>query len=376
MNLLVSALLAVLPTLGAGDAADARQALERGLAFLLKSQNPDGSWGSTRNALPIDLFGGNQGNHDLCRRATSALCCMALLEAGTKPEERAAYERALASLLREGPSKRPSNWEVYNVWSYIYATQCFAKAHGDPKLQDESLRRRLREAAEKEIETLSRYQSPNGGWGYYEDFNMKRPSWATSFTTASGVLALLDAKKQGFQIPGRMLERAVKAVARCRLPSGAYTYSVEEIPRPRGLEWIDQIKGSLSRIQVGNVALFFAGEKVAPADLRRGLELFFEHHKFLDIAWKRPIPHEAYYFNSGYFYFFGHHYAAMAIECLPEKEQARYFPKLREAIIRCQEPDGAVWDWFLNDYYKPYATAFAVMALARSLRSVKVDSSG
>lgn len=356
-------LLACLALLGPAES------LQRGVHFLVTSQNANGSWGDKRGALPVDMLGSNQGNHDLFQRATTALCCLALQEAGKSPQDRAALRKGIDFLLAGGPSKRPSDWEVYNTWSYIYALQAFARIHGDPAWKDSGLQEKLRRAGEAEIEALSRYQTPDGGWGYYDfDTLAQRPSWATSFSTAAAVLALLEAKAQGFRVEDKMLRRAVKAVAHCRLPSGAYTYSVNPITSPGGPEWIDRVKGSLGRIQVGNVALHLAGENLTVADLQRGIETFFEHHKFLAVAVMRPIPHEAYYYNSGYFYFFGHHYGAMAIEKLPEPSRRRFWPKLQEAIVQHQAQDGSFRDWFLNDYAKPYATAYAVMAMQRSLR--------
>lgn len=351
---------------------DARSSLTRAIAFLVRSQNADGSWGDKRGALPVDLFGSNQTNHDLAKRAVTALSCLALQEAGEKPEDKAALERGVNFLLAGEPSQRPSNWEVYNVWSYIYALQAFARVYGDPAWANSPLHAKLKLAGEKEAATLLHYQSPAGGWGYY-DFEAfaHRPSWATSFTTGAAIVALVEAKQQGFVMDEKILPRAVAALSRCQLPSGAYTYSVEAIPSPRFAEWIDQIKGSLGRIQVGNIALFLAGAKVPVATMERGIDLLFEHHKFLDVAVKRPIPHEAYYYNSGYFYYFGHHYAAMVIERLSEKAQSRFWPKLQEAIVSRQESDGSFWDWFMNDYNRPYATAFAAMALHRSLASAK-----
>ena len=43
----------------------------------------------------------------------------------------------------------------------------------------------------------------------------------------------------------------------------------------------------------------------------------------------RPVPHEAYYLNAGYFFYFGHYYCGLAIGLLPpaerdERTAARY----------------------------------------------------
>ena len=90
------------------------------------------------------------------------------------------------------------------------------------------------------------------------------------------------------------------------------------------------MKGSLGRIQVCQWALRSCGdESVSRKDLRDGLARFLEHHRFLDVARMRPIPHEAYYANAGYFYFFGHYYAAKAIELLPVDEQEEWHARLR-----------------------------------------------
>ena len=65
------------------------------------------------------------------------------------------------------------------------------------------------------------------------------------------------------------------------------------------------------------LALLAAGEKIPEEKLTAGLDNFFRYHRFLDIARNRPIPHETFYYNSGYFYLFGHYYAARLIQKLP-----------------------------------------------------------
>jgi len=344
-----------------GDAI--RTSVARGLAFLRRDQNADGSWGSWRNAA--HEFWSNPETHRSWIVATTGLGCMALMEQGNDSESRAALDRAVDYLLEEARVKRPSDWDTDNVWAYLYGLQGLARVLSDPRSADDPRRPRIRETAEALLDALAKYQTPAGGWGYYDFETLaQRPSWATSFTTAAAILALLDAREAGLEIPPRMLERAVRAVERCRLPSGAYTYSVEAIPSPGGAEWIDQVKGSLSRIQVCNVALARAGSPVSVEAFREGLDAFFAEHRFLDVARKKPYPHEAYYLNSGYFYLFGHYYAALAIEHLPEEERERYRGLLAREVVKCQEKDGSMWDFYLNTYHRPYGTAFGVLALA------------
>ena len=60
-----------------------------------------------------------------------------------------------------------------------------------------------------------------------------------------------------------------------------------------------------------------------------GVELFFEHHRFLDCCLRKPIPHESWYANAAYFYLFGHYYAAEVIATLPPSDRARFWPLLQ-----------------------------------------------
>ena len=215
-----------------------------------------------------------------------------------------------------------------------------------------------------------RYQSPNGGWAYYADQNAAwRPEWATSFTTAAATLALNDARGAGVRVPGPMLDKAVRAIRQCRLPTGAYTYSVTPIPSPGKLTWIDQVKGSLGRIQACDFALHSAGGGLPLEDRRRALSLLEKHHRFLDVALHKPIPHEAYYYNSAYFYLWAHYHGALLLETLPASDQQRFWPMIRREVMKTQEPDGGMWDFYMSSHTKPYGTSFGIMALSRSLKA-------
>ena len=345
-----------------------RASIERAVGFLLQDQNADGSWGSHRNAA--HGFWSNPETHRSWIVATTGLCCMALREAGPTAEAEAAYDRGLDYLLENALVKRPSGWDVDNTWAYVYGLQALARACADPREATGPRRQEIRRVAQALVQKLADYQTDLGGWGYYDSWEgaTRRPTWATSFMTAVGVLALLDSQEAHLEVDPGMLRRAVRAVRRSRLPSGAYTYSVEVIPSPGWMEGIDQIKGSLSRIQVCNLALLKAGQDVTSTDLSDGLGHFFKEHRFLDIARMKPYPHEAYYQNSGYFYFFGHYYAAEVIGQLPREQRAKWWPKLQYEILKTQGQDGAMWDFYINTYHKPYAVAYSLLALAPSLR--------
>ena len=68
---------------------------------------------------------------------------------------------------------------------------------------------------------------------------------------------------------------------------------------------------------------------------------------------------------AGYFYYFGHYYAARALEQLPPETQQIHAPYLAKLILDRQEKNGAWWDYPLYDYHRAYGTAFALMTLHR-----------
>jgi hypothetical protein len=233
---------------------------------------------------------------------------------------------------------------------------------------DEKQRARARERGLEFYKLLERNQEPLGGWGYYEGpVVSQRPTWSTSFTTACVVPALVRAQELGWPLDPKVVERAVVYVERCRLPNGAYSYDLRPVPRLAG-ERIDNVRGSLGRIQVCNWALRRAGRAELTDDrIRTGLEAFFEHHKFLDAARMRNIPHEAYYANAAYFYMFGHCYAGQVINELPEAERGAWHKRLRGHLAKIQWADGSSIDFPNMSCMRIAGTSFSILALHAGL---------
>jgi hypothetical protein len=350
------------------DQAQARAALQRGVDWLLANQDEEGAWG--RGVCDSLLeYGFSIETYYNWQVAGQALACMALMRVEETPEVRAALEAGLKRLSASRDSKRGSEWDSDFLWAGLYGTVAFAQAAKDPRFQGDDWRALVEEGGRRYLAILVRNQTPEGGWGYYDfPYASERPKWATSFCTALVLPALQDAIALGWLDDPSVLARAHKYVARCAAPNGSFEYDLNMIPRVTGGENINDFKGSLGRIQVCNWGLASTGEKkITPDRIREGLERFFDEHRFLDCARMRPIPHEAYYQNAAYFYWFGHYYAAEAINLLPEGEREALHARLRPHAVKVQRADGSTADFLPYTSMTTASTAYLVLTLALGL---------
>lgn len=355
-------------------AEQARAVVDRSLAWLLETQNPDGSWGT--GALDTTMeYGFSPETFYAWQLSAHGVGVLSLLAAEETAERNAALLRAVDWLCTTRVSKRGSNWDIDFVWSSLYGFVAVIEALDDPRLQAPDVQAKLTARGKAFLAQLEANQIPTGGWAYYDDPPYsRRPKWATSFCTALVLPALVRAERRGWIEDDAMIARAKKYVRRCGLPNGAYEYDLRPIPRLNGGEHINDVKGSLGRIQVCNWGLASAGvEQVTQDKIRAGLTAFVEHHKFLDVARMRPIPHEAYYANAGYFYFFGHYYAAQAINLLPEAEREAWHAKLRPHVAKTQRSDGSTSDFNASSYMITASTAFAALTLSLGLEGPPLE---
>lgn len=345
------------------------EALRTATEWLTAHQNPDGSWGSHQSPRPIEVLADVPGSHEAFRIATTGLAVMALTRSPHRtPESLAARDRGVDALLAGWNVKRANGLEHYTVWALGYGLQALAEhlaaAPEDPRGPA------IRETCERLLDKLATYQALDGGWGYLSlgDVPTFQPSDSSmSFTTATVVIGLARARDAGIAAPEKMVERAVNSIARCETPEHGFTYG--ELWRRSPGMGVNRLKGAACRGPACFEAMaLYARAPRSGTDVeawRGSLAALLEDHARFQVAGlRRPWPHESHYQISGYFYLYGHYYAALVLRRLGAEDRARFTPPLERAVMICRQPDGSFWDYPLYSYHHAYGTAYAVLTLA------------
>ena len=351
--------------------ADLEKQIEKGVYFLLDRQNKDGSWGSPRNTKGLNIYAPGFQSHYAFRLAVTSLCVSALIETGgDTPQTRAALKDAEAYLLEHLPKlRRADATAMYNVWSHGYGLQALVRLRARAKAEPAKIKK-IDALIAQQFKMLGRYESVDGGWGYYDMRlgTMKPASSSISFVNATVLVAFHEAKMAGLEPPKKLVTRALAALKRQHLPDGSFLYGeyLKNSPR-RG---INRPGGSLGRSQAGNIALRLWGDKrITDKVLVDWLDRLYARNDWLGIGRKRPRPHEAWFQVAGYFYYYGHYYGALCLDHVPAAERPRLQDHMATIIMKYQEKDGSWWDFPFYDYHQQYGTAMALMTLQRCLKT-------
>ena len=343
-------------------------AISAGSKFLLSNQNPDGSWGTPQQTKGLNIYAPIPGAHRAFRLAVTALSLSALLEVQKdNPDYQETITQGKEYLVENLTSlRRATPMAIYNVWSHAYGIQALVRLYGHSTIKNE--KEKLRSIISQQITMLQKYESIDGGWGYY-DFNAqtKQPSGSSiSFVNATALVALKEAESIGVEIPGKMVQKALNAIRRQRLPDHSYLYGEYLKYKPR--RGINRPAGSLGRSHACNLALQVWGDQSVTAEIHKlCLDRLVKRNGWLDVARKRPIPHESWFAVAGYFFYYGHLYASLCIEQLPENERDFYKQNLAQILIPLQEKDGSWWDFPFYNYHQQYGTAMALISLKHCL---------
>jgi hypothetical protein len=342
----------------------------RGVDFLLKNQNANGSWGSERSSRPTEIYAPVPDAHDSFRAGVTSLCISALCEVKASPEVDKAIDHAEEWLLKYLPKVRRNSLDaIYNVWAHAYSIDAIVHLlHRHAK--DPEHCKKLRALIDQQIDMLRRYECLTGGWCYYDDFDFQtqRPNGSTiGFVTATVLVSFDAARKEGIDIPQKLVDRGMASILRQRKPDFSYDYGeyLKYVP----MLPINRPGGSLGRSQACNLAMRLWGDKkVTDKIMETWLDRLFARELWLDLGRKKPIPHESWMQVAGYFFYYGHYYASRCIEVLPPSERPERQDHLAQILLHLQQPDGTWWDFPFYNYHQAYGTAFAIMSLERCKR--------
>jgi len=290
-------------------------AVGRGLEYLAELQQENGTFGRTD-------FSRNVG---VC-----SLAGMAFLAAGSTPSRgkfgqnmQRCVDYALASVRADGFIRTDGAVDRRPMYGHGFATMLLCLTHGMTKASREN-----RSKIVAAVKTILNTQNDAGGWRYEP-----QRADADISVTACQMTALRAAKNAGFYVPRKTVEDAAAFVESCQNKDGGFSYQRNEGES----EW--------ARSAAAIVSLYGAGIYSGSA-IENGLAYLHRASKIRD-----GEEHE-------YFYY-GLFYTAQVMWQAGGEHWKRWFPPVRETLIRLQKPNGS----WIDPVGPAYATSVALIVL-------------
>ena len=288
----------------------------------------------------------------------TSLVSLAILYGADKNDDKswAAFRTGLKFVLdqAEHPMMKAARPDGYDMRVLAQAYALLFLRHVQLKEAGGELTDQLAPAIAKFSEALVFEQMKDGGWNY-----QGRPVHA-SFVTASVVQALLWVRPVSDVITDDVLTRAAKALESSRYADGGYLYFGTHDSKPKR-DRQDQLPGSIARAAICETMLSRLG-KGSTEHIERAIESFYRHWDQLEARRAKPGTHDGPYLIAPYYFYYGHRYAAQAIELLPEALQVEERKRMFQLLMQTRSSDGL---WNDRDFSRSrsYSTAMVLLAL-------------
>jgi len=305
------------------EAAD--KAIERGLQYLLKTQNKDGSWSAEGGAIDI---GG------------TSLGLMAFMVKGHFPgfgRHGDALNRAKDYLLKRA-EESPSG-AMGTMYEHGLFTLAMSELWGMTKNEEDN--KKIQTALERSVQVILRAQSPLGGWRYHA-----RPDCGQDTSvTAMVFVSLASARQAGILVPTETIDRVIGYL--------------------RDQVWNEATGGFGYQGKNGTTVACTAGAAYA-AQLcgKRDAEWVAAAIRYLENSPKvfnrKELGH----------YYYAHYYAIQAMVQAGGDHYVKWYPQIRDSLMMLQQPDGSWND--SEDAKYPHKTPMAIIILGTPHRYIPV----
>jgi hypothetical protein len=303
----------------------ASKAIDKGLKYLLSTQNKDGSWDSN-----------GEGGHSV---GITSLALMAFMSKAHFPgfgPHGDELNRGMKWLLKEA-IKRPNGYLGTVMYEHGLATLALSEMWGmcrDPDDDDA-----IQKALEKAVEVILRSQNPGGGWRYQPQAD----GGEDISCTMTVFHALASARQAGIVVPNETIAKVVKYLKNNHdAQTGGFAYKDGRnvtFPCTAGGAYIAQLAGQRDTEMV-NAALRHLNT------LSSGI------------------------ITGGHYYYYGHYYAIQAKVQAGDEEYAEWYPKIRDALVSKQSAQGA-WGRGHKQGIS-YETPMAIIILATPHRYIPI----
>lgn len=294
-------------------------------------------------------------------------------EIETDGERRAAVDRARSFVVEATghPSMTPDFAGGYDVrgWGYIYGLGFLLDLRERGLVPPEAMTA-TEDGIRFYVKALEAIEIPEvGGWNYARRGPLDRPDSNSPFMTPPGIQALREARRQGFEIPDGIVERALSGIDFNRGEDGHIAYASRRQTR----EPATQIPGAIGRMLAVATVRSELGLADA-AEVRQACTAFLNHWGELLKRKGRNGTHQAPYGVAPYYFMYAHGYAAEAIERLPEDERPIWRDRLTRLLMSVHDGEKAGWNDRVFDRSAAYGTSIAVLALTQPDESSRMKA--
>ena len=321
----------VQPPLGAENAPlqgemteELHDGINRGFRYLVDQQEENGSFGQGRFKNHVGI---------------TSLAAIALMSDGNVPgrgEYSKQVDLALDFILSKATKTGLISGESAHgpMYGHGFSTLFLGELYGMSNRDSE-----IRPALERAVDLIVRTQNKEGGWRY-----QPIPSDADVSVTICEIMALRSARNAGIKVPESTIDKAVQYVRRCQNTDGGWRY----MARTGTSAW--------PRTAAGVASLYYAGVHEGNS-ITKGLE-------YLE---QQAMPGSRNITQSHYYY--GQYYAVQAMYMAGGVYWERWWPAVREDLLKRQSSNGGWLDHQVGD---AYATSMSLIILQMPKRYLPI----